>query len=216
MDDLEATKQGPTASDKAMAIAHKDEQTYKVLEGEANTTEVSLLQLVALFATVGMTAFGGGVPVHILDSFSRRGWLTEKEYLEAFNWCQCLPGPNVSNLSTFLGWRFKGFWGALLCPIVLLLPGAAMVLLASELLARMPQQPVVQGALNSVAAAAVGLLLGALWRLAAKALLQRTRLLAAVVTFVLVGIFSVPTYLVIVSIGLILYCLDKKGDTGKT
>ncbi|TBR61356.1 chromate transporter [Mastigocladus laminosus UU774] len=213
MDDLEATKKDQIASDKAMAIAQSDEQTSE-LQGEPVTKEVSLLQLVSVFASIGMTAFGGGVPIHILDSFSRRGWLNEKEYLEAFNWCQCLPGPNVSNLSSFLGWRFKGFWGALLCPIFLLLPGATMVLLASGLLARMPQQPVIQGALDSVAAAAVGLLLGAVGRLSAKALTEPMRLLAAVVTFVLVGVFRVPIYLVIVSIGLILYCLNR-GDTGK-
>jgi len=150
-----------------------------------------------------------------LDSFSRRGWLNEKEYLEAFNWCQCLPGPNGTNLSTYLGWRFKGPWGALLCPIVLLLPGATLVLVVSDLLAKIPQQPVVQGALNSVAAAAIGLLLGAISRLARSALNERIRLLVAVVTFVLVGIFRVPVYLVIVSMGLVLYCWDNRENRGK-
>ncbi|GAB1542708.1 hypothetical protein NUACC21_53820 [Scytonema sp. NUACC21] len=205
MDNLEATRQSGIASDKAMVGT--EEGTTK--------EEISLLQLVAVFASVGVTAFGGGVPIHILDNFSRRGWLSEKESLEAFNWCQCLPGPNVSNLSTYLGWCFKGPWGALLCPIFLLLPGATMVLLASELLARMPQQPVVRGALDAVAAAAVGLLLGAVGRLAAKALLQRARLIAAVMTFLMVGVFGVPTYLVIVSVGLILYCLDNREDSNR-
>jgi chromate transporter len=207
MDDSEATQQGQIASDKAMTITHR---------GEATSTEVSLLQLITVFTQVGITAFGGGVPIHILDSFSRRGWLNEKESLEAFNWCQCLPGPNVSNLSTYLGWVFKGPWGAILCPIFLLLPGAIIVLLASELLARMPQQPIVQGILYSVSAAAVGLLLGAVSRLSAKALLRSVRLLAAVVTFVLVGFFKVPTYLVIASVGLILYYLNDREDKDKT
>lgn len=215
MDDSEATQQSQTASKKAMTLTEKDGQTSQ-LPGEATTAEISLLQLLSVFASVGITAFGGGVPIHILDNFSRRSWLNEKEYLETFNWCQCLPGPNVSNLSTYLGWRFKGFWGALLCPILVLLPGATIVLLASEILDRMPQQPVVQGALNSVAAAAVGLLLGAIWRLARSALKERVRLLTAIMTFVLVGIFRVPTYLAIVSMGLILYYWNTKADAEKT
>jgi chromate transport protein ChrA len=188
----------------------RDKQPSESLQQEASVTEISLWQLVSLFARIGIMAFGGGVPIHISDNFLRNGWLTEKEYLEAFNWCQCLPGPNGTNLSTFLGWRFKGAWGALLCPIAVLLPGTVILLLASGTLARVQQQQVVQGVLYSVAAAAVGLLLGTTWKLGRSALKEHVQLLNAAITFVLVGIFRVPVYLVIVFMVLVVFYLDKK------
>jgi len=183
------------------------------MESKFEVNSAPLSDVVALFARVGAKAFGGQLSVHIWHSFVRRGWLTEKDYLEALNWCHCLPGCNATNLSAYLGWRFKGGWGALLSTIALLLPGAGLLLLASALLARVPQQHIVQEVLSSVAAATVGLLLGTTWQLSRKAFGHPTHLLVTVVTFVLVGLLRLPIPLVIVLMLLVGWRLDKK-DTG--
>lgn len=172
-----------------------------------------LSTLIMLFAKVGAKAFGGAVPAHLLHYFLRHGTLTEKEYLEALNWCQSLPGPNGTNLSAYLGWHFKGGWGALLSTIALVLPGAVAIMLASQFMSSVPQQNVIQGSLSSVAAAAVGLILGMTWNLVCR-LGKRTQLLVAAITFVLVGIFRMPVPLAIVCVAPIVWRLDnsKRGD----
>jgi chromate transporter len=152
--------------------------------------------LVGQFARIGILAFGGGVTTHILNRFTRLGWLTEHEFLDALSWCQNLPGPNATNLSAFLGWRFAGLRGALASTVAIVTPGALMVIALGELLSRVPQQAVVRGGLAGVAAAAVGLLIGTIWNVAKGAKLGRVRALACVVTALTVAL-GVPTPLAI-------------------
>ena len=80
--------------------------------------------VVGIFARVGLLAFGGGVSSHLLNQFTRRGWLTPGGFLDAMSWCQNLPGPNATNLAAFLGWRFAGIPGALASTFALVAPGA--------------------------------------------------------------------------------------------
>jgi chromate transporter len=35
-----------------------------------------------------------------------RGWLTEKQYLQALSFCMLLPGPEAMQLATYAGWRW--------------------------------------------------------------------------------------------------------------
>ncbi len=166
--------------------------------------------LFVIFAKVGVKSFGGALPAHLLHICLKHGWLTEKEYLEALNWCQSLPGPNGTNLSAYLGGHLKGAWGALLSTIALMLPGACAILLASRLISSAPQQPAIQGALSSVAAAAVGLILGMIWNLACR-LSDRTQVLVVTITFVLVGILRIPVPLAIALLTPLLWRLSSKG-----
>jgi chromate transporter len=148
--------------------------------------------LLALFGRVGALAFGGGVTSHLLLLFTRRGWLTEAQYLDALSWCQNLPGPNATNLSAFLGWRFAGVPGAIFSTVALVVPGATIVLVLDFVLRGVPQQHLVRGGLSAVAAAAVGLLIGATWQMGRGAGLAGPRLLAAFATAGAV-VLGVPT-----------------------
>lgn len=168
------------------------------------SSEPSLPSLVAVFARVGALAFGGGVTSHLLVHFTRRGWLTNAQYLDAVSWCQNLPGPNATNLAAFLGWRFGGARAAVLCTVALVVPGAVLVLLLSHLLAGVPQQAIVRGGLSAVAAAAVGLLIAAIWQLGRGANLTKVRL--AVVGATAVGVaLGVPTPLAIAAMVALLW-----------
>lgn len=153
-------------------------------------------QVVRVFARVGLLAFGGGVSNHLLAAFTRRGWLTDAQFLDALSWCQNMPGPNATNLAAFLGWRFAGVRGALGATVALVVPGAALVVALGLLLPRVPNQALVRGALAAVAAAAVGLLVGTIVQLARGAKLTGPRALAAVASGVAVA-FGVPTPLAI-------------------
>lgn len=176
----------------------------------APSSSPTLPGLVGLFARIGVTAFGGGVTSHLLQHLGRRGWLGEREYLEAVNWCQNLPGPNATNLSAYLGFRFFGGWGAMLSTVALVVPGALMVLALDQVLGRSPAPHIARGALDAVAAAAVGLLLGMVWQLAKPALTDRTRVAVAVATAGLVALAGVPTPLVIVGMVAIVWALDAR------
>ena len=73
---------------------------------------VSRLDLFLNFSRVSLSAFGGALfwARHCL--VERRGWLTEREFVELLTLGQVLPGPNVLNLAVMVGYRFAGFAGA--------------------------------------------------------------------------------------------------------
>ncbi|MBC7545396.1 MAG: chromate transporter [Candidatus Sericytochromatia bacterium] len=168
----------------------------KELAATAVNQRPSLLALVLGFGWVGVTAFGGNIHTHLSQLCLSRGWLTEGEFLTAFSWCQNLPGPNATNLSAYLGYRFGGAIGAMLATLALVTPGMIGVFLIAGLLAHLPTV-VVHGALTAVAAAGVGLLVGTTGHFAKAALDDRLSILVACLVFVAVAWGHIPTPLVI-------------------
>jgi chromate transporter len=166
---------------------------------------VSLWRLLALFARVGASAFGGNVPLHLWHSFSKSGWLSETAFLEAFNWCQCLPGSTGANLAALLGWRFQGWKGATFCPIVLILPGASVLLCMAGVLNHAHLHVISKAALHAVTAATVGLLLATIGRLAPVVLCDRWQFLGAILACLGVSILKLPIWGVILPLAGLLW-----------
>ncbi len=159
------------------------------------TNPPSLGVLVTFFARVGATAFGGAVQTHVLPFCLKRGWLTDRESLEALNWCRNLPGAGGTNLSAYLGYSWQKTKGAILATLALVLPGFVSILLASRILSQLPQN-IVQASLTAVVAASIGLLLDLTWRLAKPSITNYVQVLVAIATFILVGILRLPIPLV--------------------
>ena len=151
--------------------------------------------------TIGTHSFGSASRIVLYeDAVVRdRGWLSAAEFDEVLTVAQLLPGPNLVNLSAYLGYRLVGVAGALLGIVCLCLPGAVLAVALSGLLA--VDRPWVQAPLRGMAVSGIVLLLMFLWRrlpglgsTADPAVLASTRvrvargvLLAAVATAVLAG-----------------------------
>jgi chromate transporter len=157
----------------------------------------TLWQLLRVFGRVGLTAFGGGVTLHLQQQLTRRGWVTSGEYVDVLNWCQALPGPNATNLSAFIGWRFWGLAGAAGSTLALVAPGALVVLLLTQSMAGIGSTGLVAAALEAVAAGVVGLFLASVWSLSGAVLVSRGAWAIAAATFVLVGLAHCPAPVVI-------------------
>jgi chromate transporter len=190
---------------KIEAIYEKTSSCEKTSCGQTSPT-TTIWGLAGVFASVGMTAFGGGVCAHLLHHLLKKGWLSESTYLEALNWSQCIPGCNGTNISTYLGWRLKGAAGAILSTLTLVLPGLGVIMLASRFLTSIPQ-PIVHEILQSVVAVAVGLLLAMTWKLAAPIKSDRLQLLIIAIIFILVGLFRVPIPVVLVPVAIVSWYL---------
>ena len=165
----------------------------------------TILELVILFAQVGMSAFGGQVPVHLWNQLVGSNWLSEQEYLEAVNWSQCVPGCNG-----YLGWYFSRASGSFLATVALLIPGAVGLILVSTVLTTLPQQHLIQSVLSCVTATVVGILFGMTWKLARSSLTQAPKLLVAAITLMLVGFLRIPILPVLVIMGGLSWILNKQ------
>lgn len=77
-------------------------------------TQRSLRAIFFCFFVIGSQSFGGGTSAWIRrEVVTKRGWLTDKQFLSSLAVCQIAPGPNPMNMAVFLGTMMRGAIGAL-------------------------------------------------------------------------------------------------------
>jgi chromate transporter len=158
-------------------------------------TSPSTFEIFKAFMLVGASAFGGGGSAHIHHHIvSRRGWLSESEFLEGLSLSQLLPGPIFSNFAAHIGMHLRGTPGATAAFIGVCLPGmlAILALSAAYFTVREFSSPIVTGALTGVAAGAVGISLATLARVAPPGLKSIGAPLIALAAFVANGVLHLP------------------------
>ena len=113
---------------------------------------------------IGTLSFGSASRIVLYEDavVRERGWLTEDEFSEVLTVAQLLPGPNLVNLSAYLGYRLVGIPGARHGIVCLCFPGAVLAVALSGVLA--VDRPWVQAPLRGMAVAGMVLLLVFLWR----------------------------------------------------
>jgi len=167
---------------------------------------------------IGTLSFGSASRIVLYEDavVRERGWLTDDEFAEVLTVAQLLPGPNLVNLSAYLGYRLVGVVGSVLGILCLCLPGSVLAVALSGVLALDRQW--VQAPLRGMAVAGIVLLLLFLWRrlpglgsTANPAMQASTRvrvargvLLAAVAGAVLAGVSLFVILAVAIPVGIVL------------
>lgn len=97
---------------------------------------VSLRDWFRLNLEIGALSVGGSGRILLYqDAVVRdRAWMTHDEFQEALTLAQVLPGPNLVNLSAYLGLALSGRLAAALGVLALGLPGALLVVAAVSFL----------------------------------------------------------------------------------
>lgn len=111
------------------------------------------------FLGLGMTAFGGALPLAHRMIVERRRWLSEGEFVELLGLCQFLPGGNIINLSVALGMKFRGVRGAIAGITGLIAVPTMVVILLGMIYQHFQHDPNVKHLFAGLAAAAAGLLI---------------------------------------------------------
>jgi chromate transporter len=130
----------------------------------------SAWSVLAVFARLGLTSFGG--PVAHLGFFRdefvlRRRWLSDAAYAELVALCQFLPGPASSQVGMALGLIRAGMPGLLAAWLGFTLPSALILFaVAMGLLHGGASSPLLQGAVQGLAAAALAVVAHATWGMA--------------------------------------------------
>ncbi|AYR25656.1 chromate transporter [Herbaspirillum rubrisubalbicans] len=144
------------------------------------------------FLGLGMTAFGGALPLAQCMIVERRRWLTDAEFVELLGLCQFLPGGNIINLSVALGMKFRGWKGALAGITGLIAVPSVVVILLGMIYQHFQHDPNVKHLFAGLAAAAAGLLI----QMAVKITLplRKNVVLAAVAVacFIAIALLRIP------------------------
>lgn len=147
------------------------------------------------FLSLGMTAFGGALPLARRMIVERRHWLTGTEFTELLGLCQFLPGGNIINLSVALGMRFRGWRGALAAMLGLIAAPSAVVVVLGIVYQHFQNDLYVKHLFAGLAAAAAGLLIQMAIKIAWP--LRKSLVLSslALICFVAIAFLRVPLVL---------------------
>lgn len=125
-----------------------------------------LAELFGAFAISSISGFGGALPWARRMIVEQKRWMTAEEFNEAFALSQFLPGPNLVNFSVVFGSRFAGAPGAAVALAGLLGPPLAIVTVLAMLYAEFGDLEVLGRVLTGIAAAAAGLLIAMVGKMA--------------------------------------------------
>ncbi len=156
------------------------------------------------FLRLGSVAFGGlGATLALLqrELVDRRQWLQERDIGEALAVTQALPGSTGIQVVAYLGWRLRGWPGAVMAATAFIAPAAALMIVVAAGSLALPDQPSVRGALTGVQVGVVGLVAAAMWRLARSNAKSAT--LAVVLLASCVLGFFVHALMIVVGAGLV-------------
>jgi chromate transporter len=173
-----------------------------VKAAETTKPSVALGAIAYELAALGLTSFGGGLTAHMRRVVVlERGWLTEEEFLEALALAQVMPGPNVVNLSIYIGRRLRGLPGALTAVASVVGPGLAALFALFALYTSGAALTPVTAALRGAGACVVGLLIVNVVQVGQRALRGAADAALALLTGAAIVVAELPLPVVVALVG---------------
>ena len=109
-------------------------------------------QLFFSFFKIGLCTFGGGyaaLPL-IQKEILQHNWGTEKEILNYYTMAQVTPGIISVNVSTFIGYKIRGIWGAVCTMFGIITPSLLIITALTLSLTRVWHQEWIQSAFGGI------------------------------------------------------------------
>ena len=153
---------------------------------------------------LGFISFGGPagqIAIMHQELVERRRWISEKRFLHALNYCMLLPGPEATQLATYIGWLLHGTWGGLAAGGLFILPSVFILVLLSWVYVTYGQVPLVAGLFYGIKPAVVAIVLAAAWRIGSRALRHPALWAISVAAFVAIYAFDVPFPWIVIGAG---------------
>ena len=122
------------------------------------------LRLFWCFFQIGLFSIGGGYAVMPLIQnlvVQQRQWITMQEFADLITLSQMTPGPIALNASTFVGTRVAGLAGGITATVGCVTPSSIIALILGYLYRKYKNLSTLQGILNGLRPAVVGLIASA-------------------------------------------------------
>jgi len=165
----------------------------------------SLPNIFWTFAKAGAFVFGSGlaiVPFLRGELVQTQGWLTDRQFLDAVAVAMITPGPVVITVA-FIGYVVGGPWGMTAAAAGVFLPVYLFVVIPAPFFRRHRSHPRLKAFVEGVSAAATGAIMGAVWVLGARALIDSVTIAIAVLTFVVLWRWKVSELWLIAAAGIL-------------
>jgi chromate transporter len=159
----------------------------------------TLWEIFAAFAAISLAGFGGVLAWARRMMVEERKWMSPEQFNETYALCAFLPGGNIINFSVIFGSRLRGAPGSVAALTGLLGPPMILIIIIGAIYAHYGDLPMLRRMLTGVAAAAAGLMMATVAKMARPLFRNRVIVapLIAIATFLAVGIMHWPLPLVL-------------------
>ena len=163
-----------------------------------------LIEIFLTFLKIGAFTFGGGyamIPLIQREAVEKHHWVTDEDILDIVAIAESTPGPIAINAATFVGYQRKGFSGAVMATLGVVLPSFLIIFIVFHVLQAFQDAKIVQYAFRGIRVAVLVLMLNALIKMFRTNRKGMVCYLLMGLSFALTAFFKVNTFLVIALCG---------------
>ena len=165
---------------------------------------VSFREALGYWFKLGFISFGGPagqIAMMHAELVERRRWISERRFLHALNYCMLLPGPEATQLATYIGWLMHGTRGGIAAGVLFVLPSLAILMALSWIYVAYGNLPVIAGIFYGVKPAVVAIVCAAVLRIGSRAVTNLATLALAMGAFAAL-VLEIPYPWIVVAAGL--------------
>lgn len=184
------------------------------MSSPAAITAISYKEAFIVWARIALLSFGGpagqiAVMHRILVEEKR--WIGDRRFLHALNFCMLLPGPEATQLATYIGWLLHGVRGGVLAGVLFVLPGIVAIMALSMVYAIYGQTPWLTSLFWGLKAAVLAIVIQAVFRIGKRVLNARSSQIIALAAFIGIFFFDVAFPVIVLGAAIIGAVLHRYG-----
>src|SRR4026209_1480940 len=156
-------------------------------------TAPTFAEALRFWLKLGFISFGGPtgqIAIMHQELVERRRWISEKRFLHALNYCMLLPGPEATQLATYIGWMMHRTWGGVIAGTLFVLPSLAILAALTWIYLAFGSVPVIAGLFYGIKPAVTAIVLFAAWRIGSRALKNAALWVISLAAFVAIFAFN--------------------------
>ena len=168
-------------------------------------TQVPFSEALRFWLKLGFISFGGPtgqIAIMHEELVERRRWISENRFLHALNYCMVLPGPEATQLATYIGWMMHRTWGGVVAGTLFFLPSVFILAALSWIYLAYGHVPLVAGLFYGVKPAVVAIVLAAAHRIGSRALRNAWLWTIAAAAFLAIFALGVPFPAIVLAAGI--------------
>ncbi|MBM3359401.1 MAG: chromate efflux transporter [Betaproteobacteria bacterium] len=169
---------------------------------------VSLREAFWYWLKLGFVSFGGPtgqIAIMHQELVERRRWISERRFLHALNYCMVLPGPEATQLATYIGWLMHKTRGGVIAGTLFVLPSLFILIALSWIYMAYGNVPAVAGVLYGIKPAVTAVVVFAAYRIGSRALKNGVLWSIAAAAFIAIFALRLPFPLIVIGAGVIGY-----------
>ena len=157
---------------------------------------------------LGFVSFGGPtgqIAIMHQDLVEKKRWISEQRFLHALNYCMVLPGPEATQLATYIGWMMHKTRGGIVAGVLFVLPSLAILIALSWIYMAYGKLPAIAGLLYGIKPAVTAIVVFAAYRIGSRALKNAALWSIAAAAFIAIFALKLPFPYIVLAAGIVGY-----------